>query len=174
MNKKFSVKSPFQMVTLVTVIFMFLNAFLPINFFFLQAEVTEYPFKLITTLEKSTYSLSEPVNVTWTLINIGDENITLYHSCDTFDFIVYDENFNYVFQYGTYHAILHIVLPFAPIPPGMTINLTASWKQIYYGSENVPQREQVPPGTYYIVGTFLSSTYKSYLETSAIKITIIG
>jgi hypothetical protein len=77
MNKKLSVKSPFQMVTLVTVIFMFLNAFLPINFFFLQAEATEYPFKLITTLEKPTYNLSEPVNVTWTLINIGDENITL-------------------------------------------------------------------------------------------------
>ena len=65
---------------------MILNTFLPLPLS-LQAEATEYPFKLKIKLEKSTFELGEPVYITWILTNIGDENVTLYTSVDrVYDF----------------------------------------------------------------------------------------
>lgn len=178
MGRTFSVKSPFQMVTWVTITFMLLNAFLPLNLSSVEAEATEYPFKLIITLEKTTYKLTELVNATWTLMNIGEENVTLYHSADTlFDFVVYDEDFIHVFRYRSEWGIPMVYHPFAPIPPGHRITLTGFWDQIYDGSGNVKQElwhKEVPPGTYYVSGIFSSATYNVKLRTPAIRITVGG
>ena len=178
MHRTFSVKSPLHMIAGIAIIFMFLNAFLPLNFSPVEAEATEYPFKLTIALEKTTYNLGELINVTWTLINIGEENVTLYHSADTlFDFIVYDENFIHAFRYGSEWGTLTVYYPFAPIPPGDKRTLTGFWDQIYDGSGNVRQElwhKEVPPGTYYVSGIFSSATYNVKLKTPAIRITVGG
>lgn len=177
MRNAFSIKSPLQLVTGVTIVSMCLNIFLPLNFLSVETQATEYPLKLITTLEKTTYKPGERIKVTWTLINIGEENLTLYTTRDRFDFVVYDENFIHVFQYGSYIFIAQIVLPWAPIPPNGNATATAFWKQIYDGSENtIPELwlKKVPPGTYYLTGIFDSLTYDVQLQTPPIRITIVG
>ncbi|MDH7476862.1 MAG: hypothetical protein QHH17_00570 [Candidatus Bathyarchaeota archaeon] len=183
MDKTFPVKSPFQMVTMVTMTFILLNAFLPLNFSPVEAEATESPFKLIITLEKTTYKLTELVNVTWTLINIGEENKTLYGAGTDFlgDFRVYDEDFNLVYQHSHYIGTITVYYPYPPIPPGGNVTCTETWEQIYddleVNFETSPwiiRLKHVPPGTYYISGYFWSPTYNITMETTPLRITIIG
>lgn len=176
-------KSPFQTTIIVSVmIFIILNTFLPLNFS-LQTEAIRYPFKLTITLERSTYTLGEPVNVTWILTNIGEENATLYYSCErSLDFIILDENFNHVFWYGLHMGRFLVELPPLSIAPGDNITLVGVWSQIYddieVGFEVRPwviKFKQVPPGTYYVFGIFESPTYNyTKLETPPLRITIIG
>lgn len=169
--------NPIQIVSIIVIMFMLLNAFLPQNFLPVRAETTTYPFKLTITLEKSVYELGEWVNVTWTLVNLGEENVTLYTSRDLFDFIVYDENFAYVFRYGKYTGFLAVYLPFSPIPPSGNKTLTRSWKQIYDPSATIPpemRSKAVQSGMYYIVSVFDSATYNVILKTPAIRITIVA
>ncbi len=159
------------------IVFMLLNTFLPLNFS-AQAEATKYPFKLAISLEKTMFKLGEPVNVVWTLINIGEENITLYNSRDDpLDFIIRDENFNHVFKYRAYYGVFLVVGPVAQIAPSDNITFTGTWKQIYDNaleSRNPVRFRSVPPGIYYVSGFFESATYNLTLETSPIRITIIG
>jgi hypothetical protein len=166
----------FQTVIAATIIFMLLNAFLPLNFS-VRTEAIEYPFKLTISMEKTTFKLGEPVNVTWTLTNIGEENITLYNSRDDpLDFIVRGENFNHVFRYRAYNGVFLVVWPVAQIAPGDNITLTGTWKQIYDNvleSRNPARFKRVLSDTYYVSGFFESATYNVAFETTPIKITIV-
>ena len=172
-HKKYS----FQMIAAVTVTFMFLNALLPLNFLSVGAEATEYPFKLVMTLDRTTYKLGDLVNVTWILINVGEENVTLYYSVDhLLDFVVYDANFIRVYRYRSQWGGVLGILPLAPIPPGDRMTLTGSWEQTYDSSGKVrPElwHKKVPPGIYHIAGIFRSGTYNVTLTTSVIRIAII-
>jgi len=177
MTKTFSVKSPLQMVTAVTIVVMCLNIFLPLNFSSVEAEATEYPFTLITTLEKTTYKLGEPVNVTWILTNIGEENVQLYHSIDMFGFVIRDENFFHVYRKGS--RVFMLVYPFSPIAPGENLTGTEVWRQVYDDQILKVQNtyyvlKKVPPGIYYVSGYVWSGTYDVRFETPAIRITVVG
>jgi hypothetical protein len=171
------------MVTAVTIVFMCLNTFLPLNLSPVEAEATAYPFKLKITLEKTTYKLGEPVNVTWVLTNISDENVTLYYSRDLLlDFIIRDKYFNHVFRYRSYYGLIQVLFPFPPIAPGGNMTFTGDWRQIYdgYSGRNIYDLypyyglggENVPSGIYYVFGVFASGTYDFEFETPAIRITI--
>lgn len=182
MDRTFSAKSPIQMVTAATITFMLLNALLPLNFSPVEAETTEYPFKLTIALEKTAYRLRETVNVTWILTNIGEENVTLYHSRDHIcDFIVLDENFNQVYWRKLHFGQFPVISPYPPIAPGDNMTYTGFWSQIYDEIEVnfevspwVIKFDQVLPGTYYVSGIFESPTYDIKLETPPLRITIIG
>lgn len=179
MNKAFSAKSPTQMIAAVTVAFMFLNAFLPLNSS-LSAETTQYPFKLTTTLGKAAYKLREPVNITLSLKNIGNENTTVRPIPYPFDVIVYDENFIKVYRLGenrVYDTMRH---PPYTMTPEETINDTLTWHQSIgfevIGSVGQPGFKIIyhwaKPGSYYIIGVF--TTYNVTLQTPPIRIIIIG
>ena len=164
MYRTFSVKSPLHIIAGVAIIFMFLNAFLPLP---VETEATEYPFKLTIALEKTMYKFGELISVTWILTNIGEENITLYHSADSaLDFIVYNENFNHVYRHD--RLVPSIWFPFNPIPPSSNWTLTEFWDPIYDVSGNAP------PGIYYLSGIFSSTTYRITLQTPAIRFRIVG
>lgn len=171
----FSTKSSSKTVIVSTIIFMSLNALLPLNFS-LQVEAAKYPFKLTITLEKTTYKLGEIVNVTWTLTNIGEENVTLYYSADFMpDFIIRNNNFKHVFRYAWHYAVAAIYYPLFTLAPGDSRTRMGDWEQIYDGSGNTDQilwYEQVPPGPYYISGAFRSGTYQLEFETTPLRITI--
>ena len=175
----FLTRSPYQTFVIASVvIFVFLNIFLPLNFSSLEAEKTQYPFRLTVELEKSTYNLEEQVNVTWILTNIGEENVTLYNSIDyPFDFVVYDENYNYVFRFRQYVAVPMMVYAIAHIAPNDSLTLTGVWKQIYdsiAGSQNRADFMNAMPGIYYFSGFFESRTYNLTLQTPPIRIVIVG
>ena len=158
-GKKVLANSPFYSVVAVTAVFMLLNTFLPLNLS-ATAEATKYPFKLRITLEKTTYKLGERVNVTWILTNIGEENITLYHSADHMAHIaIYDENLNLV--YASESSPTADYYPFKPLLLGANFTATERWKRNYH-----------TPGMYYIIGFFRSATYRLKLQTPQIRITI--
>ena len=164
-------------VIMTATIFVALNAFLPLNFS-LQAGATKYPFKLVITLEKTVFKLGEPVYVTCILTNIGEENVTLYHSSDIrHDFLIRDENFNHIFRYRSYVGSIAAHYPFAPIEPNDNRTGMGIWRQIYDGTV-IPNTElrfkQVLPGTYYVKGIFTSATYGLTFATPVIKISILG
>jgi hypothetical protein len=179
MGRSLSVKYPFQMIAAVTVAFMFLNAFLPLNSS-PSAETTQYPFKLTTTLGKVTYKLREPVNITLSLKNIGNENATVRSVPHPFDFIVYDENFIKVYRFGEDHGYTAIYRPPHTMTPKETINGKLTWHQSI-GFEVIGRVGQpdfkiiyhwAKPGSYYIIGVF--TTYNVTVQTPPIRITIIG
>lgn len=174
MTKTFSAKPSLQMVTAATIVFMCLNTFLPLNLSPVEAEATEYPFKLKITLEKTTYKLGEPVYVTWTLINIGEENVTLFSS-DMFGFLIRDENFNHVYRRGS--RGLAVVVPYPPTPPGENRTSTDVWRQVYDDQILKLQNtyyvlKKVSPGTYYVSGYSWISTYNVELETTPVRIMV--
>jgi len=174
MTKTFSAKSPLQMITAVTIIVMFLNTFLPLNFSPVKAEATEYPFKLKITLEKTTYKPRELVYVTWSLTNIGEENVTLYSS-DMFGFVIRDENFNHVYRKGS--RVSMVLYPFPPIAPGKNRTSTDVWRQVFDDQILKLQNtyyvlKKVLPGTYYVSGYSWISTYNVELETPPVRITV--
>jgi len=174
MTKTFSAKSPLQMVTAVTIVVMCLNTLLPLNLAPVEAEATEYPFKLKITLEKTTYKPGEQVNVTWTLTNIGEENITLYSS-DMLGFVIRDKDFNHVYRKGS--RGLAVVIPYPPIPPSENRTSTDVWRQVYDDRILKLQNiyyvlKKVPPSTYYVSGYSWISTYNVELETPPVRITV--
>ncbi|NIO38526.1 hypothetical protein GTO27_12640 [Candidatus Bathyarchaeota archaeon] len=175
MSRTFSAKSPLQLVTAVTIVFMCLNTFLPLNFSPIEAEATEYPFKLKITLEKTTYKLGEPVNVTWTLTNIGEENVTLYSSRDLSGFLVRDENFIHVYRQG--NRVWLVIHPSPPIATGENWTSTEVWRQVYDDQILKLQNayyvlKKVPPGTYYVSGYSWIPTYNIELETPAVRVSV--
>ena len=174
MKSSVSKNLSYQTIVVSVIAFTLLNALLPLNFPF-QAETTDYPFKLIITLEKTVYKSGENINVTWILTNVGSETLTLYNSRDDVpDFMVRDVNSNYVFRYRAYIGTYQIIYPIAQIEPGNNITLFGLWKQIYDGSAIIDLPfEQVPSGTYYMSGLLISYTYNVELETPPIRITII-
>lgn len=153
-----------QMVMATVIVFMFLNAFLPLDF---MLQSTEYPLKLKTTLEKTMFRLGEPVNVTSTLTNIGNENFTLPFIDYPLDFLIRDINFNRVFRYHS-NLLWPRIVPAVPITIelGDSMTTTSIWEQVYDDSYT-----QVPSGTYYVAGIF---RYGVRIETPVIRITILG
>lgn len=175
MGTTFLVKSPLQMVITATTIFMFLNAFLPLNFSSFEAGATQYPFKLTISLEKTSYKLKEPINITLYMQNIGEESIFLRHP-KQFDFIVYDDVFNKVYKLGEHSGWVALWQPPIEVEPGEIVNTTRTWYQDI-GFERVEpgliHYYWAKPGTYFVTGVFSSATYNVTLETPAIRITII-
>lgn len=178
MNRTFLEEHRLQTIVIaITLVFMLLNVFLPLNFSF----AVGYPFMLTVTLEKTAYKLKEPVNITLTLINIGEENITFQSFYDFLvDFIVYDTNFVQVYQYWKEHGIVDTLHLIPPFQPGEKWTFPYIWYQenglVYQGLSQDPPAyyKKVPPGTYYIIGIFDSTSNKVRLETPAVKITVTG
>lgn len=155
---------------------MALNAFLPLNLP-LQAETTKYPFKLSMTAEKRQSETGELVDVTWTLTNIVNINITLFTSIDRYDFTIYDVDFNRVFHYGAEFTFAAVIQEIGPISPGNKTGWRGSWDETYGRSADIrPELRQMkaPPGVYYLVGSFDSPTYNITLQAPPIRIKIKG
>lgn len=133
----------------------------------------QFGLKLTMTLEKTDYSLGEPINITMTLTNIGNQTIDLLWEARTFDFRVYNVTDNGIYQWSSFRVFpCHVV--YMPIDPGTGLTNVLVWPQtcnrtvdsLLYGVEGVP----VSPGTYFIVGQI---GYAYELQTTPIQITIV-
>ncbi len=134
----------------------------------LIASGTNGNLQLTITLNKTTYSLGEPINFTLTITNISGQTINFTHTGLDYDFRVTNDTNNLVYQYSNFLAIPQYVF-IQPLPAGASMSANFSWLQICNFNTAV-QGEPVSPGTYNLIGL----TGPIYgIETTPIEITII-
>ena len=119
------------------------------------------------TLEKTVYSLSEPVNLTVTITNISKQTLNFTHTGLDFNFQVYNGTNKLVYQWSNFMAIPQFVTV-EPFPPGENMSQSFSWLQTCNFNESVIGWKATA-GTYFIVGQ-TGPTYG--LRTTPIEITI--
>jgi uncharacterized coiled-coil protein SlyX len=128
-------------------------------------------FQLTLALEKTNFSLGEPINVTLILTNISDQTVSFWldFSFSYFQFFVYDSTNSEIYS-SLYNggALLPLAVQFT-LNPGQSMSDVFSWPQTIFSPEGVP----VSPGTYYIVGQVGPiQEANSTIETTPIQITI--
>lgn len=125
--------------------------------------------ELTLTIDKTSYSLGEPVNLTLTITNISNKTINYTHTGLDFDFQVTNGTNNQVYQWSNFRAIAQFIA-IIPLAPGESSSANFTWQQI---SNFNPQTEGDPlsPGTYNMIGE-TGPTYK--IQTTPIQITILG
>jgi hypothetical protein len=123
----------------------------------------QFGLELTMTLQKTEYSLGEPINITLTITNIGNQTIN-YIYCESghrFDFRVYNDTNNSIYHWSGF-AWFPQANDYITLNPGesLTVGQAAGypvqptghyvWQQTqtYFNGTEVP----VSPGTYYIVG----------------------
>jgi len=117
-----------------------------------EVETTYGPVKLTMILEKTTYRLGEPVNITLTITNISNETTLLYltYPCKT-NFMVFDKSSEPIFEYFRSRiwpaATCEVVLD-----SGESLTQTLTWNQLEIDNFPPFDSRQVQPGTYYVVG----------------------
>ena len=132
-------------------------------------------FQLTMTLEKTEYTLGEPIDITLTLANISNQTVSfgLDASFSYFRFLVYNGT------KSTIYSSLYDGEALLPLSTLYTLNAgqsisdsSFSWQQTIFP----PQGAHVLAGTYYIVGQVgpIWGTFapNSTIETTPIQITI--
>ena len=128
------------------------------------------------TLQKTNYSLGEPINITLTLTNISNQTATIGLSAyNNFDFQVYNDTNSILYQWSNRWIGVAVpqVIVLETLNPGESLSQNFVWNQTCHNnglSEGVP----ISPGIYYIVGQIGSvlSGKNSTIETTPIQITI--
>lgn len=123
--------------------------------------------ELTMTLEKTEYGLGEPINITLTITNISNQTINFTYVQPTFDFRVYNDTNNALYQWSDFQAFPQIAM-LIPLNAGESLSENYVWGQTCnrtFVSEGVP----VSTGTYYIVGI----QPWSKLQTTPIQVTIV-
>jgi hypothetical protein len=124
--------------------------------------------QLTLALEKTVYSLGEPVNVTVTITNISNQTVSFTHTGLDFDFRVYNDTNNLVYQWSSFRAIAQFIA-IVPLAAGESISQNFTWLQTCNFNASA-EGDQVSAGTYYIVGQ-TGPTYG--IQTTPIQITIV-
>lgn len=131
----------------------------------LVAEATQYPFKLTISIEKNTYKLYEPINMTVTLKNVGEKNVTITflsrpNPSPYWFWRVYDENDQLVFYHKA--AVSVPSLEEMTLQPAQSMQQNCTWDQKATNSE-----QQVSSGIYYLTAhvSFLYNEEEVLLET---------
>ena len=123
--------------------------------------------ELTLTVEKTSFSIGEPVNLTLTITNTSNQTIDYTHTGLDFDFQVTNGTNNVVYQWSNFRAIAQFIA-IIPISAGESISANFTWRQICNFNTQV-QGYPISPGTYSIVGE-TGPTYK--IQTTPIQVTI--
>lgn len=131
---------------------------------------------LTMTLEKTAYTLGEPINITLTLTNISNQTTTIELSAyNNFDFRVYNDTNSTLYQWSNRWIGVAVpqVIWLETHNAGESLSQNLAWDQTCYNtglSEGVP----VSPGAYYIVGQIGSvlSGKNSTIETTPIQVIV--
>jgi len=126
--------------------------------------------ELTISLEKTVYEIGEPINVTLTITNVSQQTVDFTSTGMNFDFIVYNDTNNLVYQWSIGQAFPQIAMV-QPLAPGENVTATYVWPQTVKTSMTSAENLQVAPGTYYIVG---ESNPIYGLETQPAKINILN
>lgn len=124
--------------------------------------------ELTMTIEKTQYVLDEPINITLTITNISNQTINFNHTGQEFDFLVYNNTNNVIYQWSKDRAF-PMFISILPLKPKENLTETYVWQQT---SNNQPKQDTpVSPGTYNLVGE-TGPTYA--LKTTPTQVTIIN
>jgi hypothetical protein len=123
--------------------------------------------QLTLTIEKTTYNLGEPINIAVTITNISNQTVSYTHTGLDFDFKVYNDTNNLVYQWSNFKAFAQFITT-QPLPAGESNSQNFTWQQTCNWNATV-QEDLVAPGIYYIVG-LTGPTYK--MQTTPTEITI--
>ncbi len=117
-----------------------------------QVETTYGPIRLTMRLEKTTYRLGEPVNITLTVTNVGNETVLLGFSvfCKT-NFVVCNKSYQTIFDYFTSVGWLGIGGEVV-LDPRESLSQTLTWDQLEIDNFPPFAFRHVQPGIYYIKG----------------------
>jgi len=129
--------------------------------------------QLTMTLEKTNYSLFEPINIHFTITNISNQTISLEHYVDPYDFEfwVFNDTNNIIYSliFPVYTGYYEGAISVTSLNPEESLTGVLEWEQMF--NNTVPNT--VSPGTYYIVGQigpiFLNGLT---IETTPIQIVI--
>ena len=133
----------------------------------LQATSVNGSFELTISVEKTVYSVGEPVNVTLAITNISGQTVDFTYTGMNFDFIVTNDTDNAIYQWSIGRAFPMFIM-MKPLQPGQNVTATYTWPQTCNTNQST-MGASVSPGTYYIVGKS-NSIYG--LQTSPLQITI--
>ena len=107
------------------------------------------PLVLTITSEKNTYKVHEPITMTITLKNVGEEKVTILFTTRPnpnphWFSRVYDENNQLVF----YHKVMLAIpsLEEITLQPNEIMQRNCTWDQ-----KDTNNEQQVPPGIYYLI-----------------------
>ena len=125
--------------------------------------------ELTLTMNKTSYSLGDPVNLTLTITNISNQTINYTHTGLDFDFQVNNGTNNIVYKWSNFKAIAQFIT-IAPLPAGESISANFTWQQICNFNAQV-EGDPVSPGTYNVIGE-TGPTYN--IQTIPLPITILG
>jgi hypothetical protein len=134
-----------------------------------QATLANGSLELTLSVEKTVYSVGEPVNITLAITNISDQKVDFTHTGMDFDFIVTNGTGNVIYQWSIGRAFPLFVM-IEPLQPGENVTATYVWPQTCNSNPSTVGAS-VSPGTYYIVGKS-NSIYG--LETDPVQITIVS
>lgn len=136
-------------------------------------EAIEYPFKLVLTLDKTTYRFGDPLNITISLTNISDENVKIGLAAggdpkSQFDFLIYDQSNDLIYRYSA-HRGYYAGGPLVSLAPSQSFTASHFWEQ------NDDDGDVVAEGKYFVVGRTYQIFYLDHtlsLETPRSEITI--
>jgi hypothetical protein len=144
----------------------------------LKAQGSADGLQLTMTLEKTDYSLGEPISIALSITNISNQTkeFGMGPSVNDFDFHVYNDTNSDIYWYSSrwVGAAIPQYVVLETLNAGESLNCTLVWQQTFshrLGSEATP----VSPGTYYIVGRIGPPFFygkNSTLETTPVQITI--
>ena len=149
----------------------------------------QFGLHLTMTLQKTEYSLGEPINITLTITNIGNQTITYTYGAGQwrFDFRVYNGTNNAIYHWSDGRPFFWELEPIT-LNPGESLTSGSPpyiWQQTRNNGPDPsppslsPDATQVDPGTYYIVGQtgpILAVNGKEIsllIETTPIQVTIV-
>jgi len=154
----------------------FNDSYNPSNFTYtsnspLTVEATNYPLRLSMTINKTEFKLGEPINMKFTLKNIGNKTLVLYTDRDMLSFIVYDKAGSEVYNEYRHVAYTHSTYRIHPDEELSFGNVT-TWYQKVEPYQNF-HLGNAPPGTYHIIGEFISISLNLTIRTPPITIKIV-
>jgi len=131
----------------------------------------EWGLKLSMSVEKATYAYGEPVNITFTLKNIGNETIKIEFAglSRRFDFSVYNSTDIFNISARIYCDLFHAYFPATDtviLNGGESLTSTMQWFQSSFYYETI----QVPPGKYYI---FEVNYWLVHVERNSIRYDVL-
>jgi len=135
----------------------------------LQATSVNGSFELTVSVEKTVYSVGEPVNVTLSITNISKQTVNFTRTGMDFDFVVTNDTDNVIYQWSIGRAF-PLFVAIEPLQPGENVTATYTWPQTS-NTNTSTESSSVSPGTYYILGKS-NSIYD--LQTAPVQIMIVS
>ncbi|MGA2682779.1 MAG: BsuPI-related putative proteinase inhibitor [Candidatus Bathyarchaeia archaeon] len=124
--------------------------------------------ELTMSLDRTTYVLGEPVNLTLMITNISNQTINFTHTGLDFDFQIYNDTNNIVYQWSNFKAIPQFIT-IVPLQVGQSRSANFTWSQTCNFNAQV-EGDTVSPGIYNIIGE-TGPTYR--IQTTPTQLTIV-